>query len=503
MAATHNTEHQKLFLAPMEEGVANATKAIVNDCCNRYQCAETLGPIEKAAAGDEAAIAALAKLQESGKMNYLLKCEAELADYFDMKYGIAVASGGLAIMLGLKAMHRVYIGADVKPEDVTVYSNSFTFNAVPSAIVNAGFKPTFVQTTPMLTIDWDDLERQIKEDTAAGKKHKVLVLSYMRGRIPDMDAILRICKEHNVWLLEDNAHGYGAEWKGRKIGNFGLVSAISTQANKLINTGEGGFIFTNEDRIQAYFMFSTGCYEELWKKHERMCPSKEAIDEMRFNTANFSCRMPNISACIAHPQIAALPARIAAHNANYYKLKELCAEKLNSGKYLDLDSVPENLSVDSLIEFIPQLEPDVFPVYDSLQLRFYQHLPNQYVHKLVKAMTGLGFKMQVFADATNARYYRSWHYCLDDVERRYVKTDEVLHNVVDMRLLAHDTPKDVEHQAESICTEFAKVWKDARSSGEMDIAETSTVASSASSGYNSCSPSPDSTPSASPVVRHN
>merc|ERR1740138_739491 len=104
----------------------------------------------------------------------------------------------------------------------------------------------------------------------------IRVLSYMRGRIPDLDLVMDICKRYDVKLLEDNAHGYGAAWKGRKMGNFGLVSTISTQANKLINTGEGGLIFTSNDRIMSYFMFSTGCYEELWKKHERLTPSKEA-----------------------------------------------------------------------------------------------------------------------------------------------------------------------------------------------------------------------------------
>jgi len=155
------------------------------------------------------------------------------------------------------------------------------------AIVNAGFTPTFIQTTPILTIDDDDLERQVKEDLAAGvpRGNMILVLSYMRGRLPNMDRILEICSKYQVLLLEDNAHGYGAEWNGRKLGNFGLVSTISTQSNKLINTGEGGFIFTSNDLMHAFFMFSAGCYEELYKKHESLCPSSDAIEEMRFLSA--------------------------------------------------------------------------------------------------------------------------------------------------------------------------------------------------------------------------
>merc|ERR1712003_226667 len=134
--------------------------------------------------------------------------------------------------LGLQAIHRVLLN-DTDKASVRVYSNAFTFGAVPSAIVTAGFDPTFLETAPGLTIDVEDFEHKVKSDlergTAAG--NMILVLSYMRGRIPDLDRVMGICEMYNVKLLEDNAHGYGAAWKGRKTGSFGLVSTISTQAN--------------------------------------------------------------------------------------------------------------------------------------------------------------------------------------------------------------------------------------------------------------------------------
>jgi hypothetical protein len=82
------------------------------------------------------------------------------------------------------------------------------------------------------------------------------------------------------------------------------------------------------------------------------------------------------------------------------------------------------------IEFVPQL-PDVFPVFDSLQMRLTSISPEA-VQGMIKAMNGKGHKLQLFADKFNARYYRSWRYCVDDTEK-FVGTDNVLDGVVDMR----------------------------------------------------------------------
>ena len=178
-----------LFMEPMEQSCKNIKQVLENDCTNRYQCAKQLDA-------------------DSLKKNYLLQAEIELSQYFGMKYALGVCSGGMAIMLGLKAIKRVIIGSDIAESDVRVYSNSFTFNAVPSAIFNAGFDPVLIETKPELTIDLEDLEEQLRKDYEAGFKGKmILVLSFMRGRIPDMDQILRLCEIYECILLEDNAHG--------------------------------------------------------------------------------------------------------------------------------------------------------------------------------------------------------------------------------------------------------------------------------------------------------
>jgi len=114
-----------------------------------------------------------------------------------------------------------------------VYTNSFTFNAVPSSIVNAGMTPVLVECTEGLIIDIVDLRKKFES-----RGGKILLLSYMRGMIPDVEKVKALCDEFGVLLVEDAAHAYGIDYKNRRIGSFGVASAMSTQSNKLINTGD-------------------------------------------------------------------------------------------------------------------------------------------------------------------------------------------------------------------------------------------------------------------------
>jgi|TARA_B110000858_G_scaffold16512_1_gene16688 dTDP-4-amino-4,6-dideoxygalactose transaminase len=141
--------------------------------------------------------------------NYLLTAENMLSKYIDKKYCLGVNSGGMAITLSLIAIKKLYNLLD----NSIVFSNSFTFNAVPSAIVNANFKPVFVETDKHLLIDLDDLELKIQKYKC---KKNVLVLSYMRGRIPNMDKVLKLCNKYNIIMLEDAAHAYGCMWNKKK-----------------------------------------------------------------------------------------------------------------------------------------------------------------------------------------------------------------------------------------------------------------------------------------------
>merc|ERR1711953_1022185 len=138
-------------------------------------------------------------MDAGAETNYLLKTERALAKYLNMKYCLGLNSGGSAIFLALKC-------ADM-PHGAVVLSNAFTFNAVPSAIAHAGGRTVLVECTANMVIDLEDLEQK-----ALATGAKFLVLSYMRGRIPNMDDVMELCDRLGLYLVEDAAHAYGCEW---------------------------------------------------------------------------------------------------------------------------------------------------------------------------------------------------------------------------------------------------------------------------------------------------
>lgn len=356
-------------------------------------------------------------MDAGAETNYLLKTERALAQYIGVKYCLGLNSGGSAIFLALKC-------ADL-PLGTIVLSNAFTFNAVPSAIVHAGCKTVLVECTDTMVIDLEDLERK-----AIASGSKVLVLSYMRGRIPNMDKVMALCDKLGLYLVEDSAHAYGCEWKGRKIGTFGKSSCISTQANKIMNSGEGGFILTDDDHIMAKAIIHAGSYEELFMKHCDLMPPKELMIQYRMSRVNYSIRMTNLQGALLFPQVGQIDVRREKHNAIY-------------------DVLTKRLQEHPLIEVPPQL-PEVTPVYDSIQFNLLDVGPEQLkaFQKRIKDIAGL--KMEVFSFVENARNWRTWTF-IDGLEDMMLpQTDKAIQHTCDTRLGFEMTADQIEKLAANI-----------------------------------------------------
>jgi len=142
------------------------------------------------------------------------KLEQAFCDKFGFKYALGVNSASSGLLLSLLA-------SGVEPGD-SVLMPAFTFVAVPSSITLAGAKPVLVEINQDYAMDPDHLEEQI-----AKYNPKWLMLSYMRGAIPDMDRILEICSKHDITLIEDTAHAMGVKWKGQQVGTFGESTVTS------------------------------------------------------------------------------------------------------------------------------------------------------------------------------------------------------------------------------------------------------------------------------------
>lgn len=232
--------------------------------------------------------------------------EREYAAWQGAKYCVACASGGYAMQLALRA-------AGLQAGDL-VLANAWTLAPVPGAIHNIGGIPVFVEINESLTIDVADLRSKAVRTGA-----KFLMLSHMRGHIGDMEAIVAICHENGITMIEDCAHTMGARWHGIKSGNFGSIACFSTQTYKHINSGEGGLLTTNDPEIAAKAVLMSGSYMN-YAAHGAI-PELNAFANLRLKTPNYSGRMDNLRAGILRPQLPLLEENIGRWNTRYRALE--------------------------------------------------------------------------------------------------------------------------------------------------------------------------------------
>jgi len=311
------------------------------------------------------------------------KCEVEIAKYTGHKYCVALNSCGSAIMLMMKCA-----GLEAGDE---VLSNAFTFGAVPSAIEHAGGKAVYVESDYNHCMDVNDLEKKL----VAYPNCKFCLISHMRGKLADMDAVKDACDRHNVILLEDCAHSLGVSWKGKHSGHVGKVAAISSQSYKMINSGEGGFLLTDDAEIAAKCAVYAGAYEGLASKHLTV-PGPEVFADLPTQIPNYSVRMSAVSAAIIRPQILTLDERREKYNKRYAFVTEKLVER--KGHML---SIPVNT-------------PGMDPVHDSLQFNLSHELTDDQVQQFLDECTTHGLPVELFGHKSNARNFVNWGFAPAD-----------------------------------------------------------------------------------------
>ena len=169
--------------------------------------------------------------------NYIPEFENMFAEFVGCKYGVAVTSGTTALHLAIAAL-------DLKPQDEVLMSSS-TNIATALAVYHNGSVVIPVDSEPRTwNIDTDLIESQITERT------KAIIPVHLFGHPVKMDALMKIADKYKLNVIEDCAESHGATWLGKKTGSFGHSACFSFYANKIITTGEGGMITTN-DKVLA------------------------------------------------------------------------------------------------------------------------------------------------------------------------------------------------------------------------------------------------------------
>lgn len=185
---------------------------------------------------------AVSQVLLSNKVNYWTgtECrefEKEFAAWAGTDYAVALANGTLALDVALQAMG---IG---EGDEVIVTPRSFI--ASVSTVVNAGAMPVFA--------DVDNNTGNISATTIAPKitdKTKAIICVHLAGWPCDMDEIMPLAKQHNLWVIEDCAQAHGAKYKGKPVGSIGHVGAWSFCQDKIMTTGgEGGMVTTNDKAL--------------------------------------------------------------------------------------------------------------------------------------------------------------------------------------------------------------------------------------------------------------
>lgn len=169
----------------------------------------------------------------SWKGKYLPRFEKEFADYIGMQYGVGVFNGTVAL-------HLAMLTLGVSEGDEVIVP-SFTYVASVNAISYVGATPVFVDSQlDTWQMDPEDVRKKITNKT------KAIIAVHLYGHPCDMDELVKICKEHDLFLIEDCAEAIGSEYNGRKVGSFGDIACFSFFGNKTITTGEGGMVLTND-----------------------------------------------------------------------------------------------------------------------------------------------------------------------------------------------------------------------------------------------------------------
>ena len=228
--------------------------------------------------------------------------EVEFAKKVGVKYALAVNSCTSALISSL-------VACAVGPGDEVIIPG-YTFFASCASVIAAKAVPIIAEVDSSLTLDPDDLEKKINSRT------KAVIPVHMRGAPCDMDRIMDIARKHNLKVIEDVAQACGGLYKGKPLGSFGNCNAFSLQYHKIITSGEGGVVTTDDellyDRAQGYHD-TAAC----WRPDRFALPRYE---REVFPGVNF--RMGELQGAVARAQLRKLDYLLERMDKNKSRIKE-------------------------------------------------------------------------------------------------------------------------------------------------------------------------------------
>ncbi len=221
--------------------------------------------------------------------------ESSLRSFLDVKHAIAVNTG-------TAALHAALLALDIKADD-EVLLPSFTFVATANSVVASGAKPVFVDiNTKDYTIDLQDLKRKIS------KKSKAILPVHLYGHPSDLYELNEIANQYSLYIIEDACQSLGSIYKNKQTGTFGTMGCFSMYAGKVMTSGEGGAIVTNDDKIADTL---------------KMIRNHGMVEGYDTRILGLNYRLPELSAAIAKIQMKKLKTFLNLRRQNSLLLSNL------------------------------------------------------------------------------------------------------------------------------------------------------------------------------------
>ena len=262
--------------------------------------------------------------------------ELSLRNFLDVKHAIAVNTG-------TAALHAALLALDIKADD-EILLPSFTFVATANSVVASGAKPVFVDiNTKDYTIDLQDLKRKIS------KKSKAILPVHLYGHPSDLYELNEIANQYSLYIIEDACQSLGSIYKNKQTGTFGTMGCFSMYAGKVMTSGEGGAIVTNDDKIADTL---------------KMIRNHGMVEGYDTRILGLNYRLPELSAAIAKIQMKKLKTFLNLRRRNSLLLSNLLETIISKYNI----KIPEE---DQIKKFNWYLYTLAFNKSDNINLRDY------------------------------------------------------------------------------------------------------------------------------------
>ncbi len=257
--------------------------------------------------------------------------EKELAKYIGIKHAVLTNSGSSANLLAFMTLTSPTLERPIVPGD-EVITVAASFPTTVNPILQANCIPVFVDVDPRTAnIDVSRLEPALSDKTRA------VMLAHTLGNPFDLDAVTAFCKQHNLYLVEDNCDALGSLYDGKKTGTFGHLATSSFYPPHHITMGEGGAIYTRDARFRTILESIRDWGRDCWcaSGKDNTCAKRFDWDweslpkgydhKYVYSHIGYNLKPTDIQAAIGRVQLRRIDGFVAARRKNWARLRELLA----------------------------------------------------------------------------------------------------------------------------------------------------------------------------------